>query len=82
MDYRAKLDEVIATMGVQIGEGGLLPEVDSLEVMNLVSQLEEAVGMMIPGDELVPENFKTLDDIVALLNRISKSSGANSGATT
>lgn len=78
MNYRAKLEEVITTMGLQVGEGGALPEVDSLEVMNLVSQLEEGFGMMIPGDELVPENFKTLDDIVALLTRM----GAGAGAST
>jgi hypothetical protein len=79
MNYRAKLEEVITTMGLQVGEGGVLPEVDSLEVMNLVSQVEEAVGMMIPGDEMTPDNFRTLDDIVALLNRMAQSAGTAGG---
>lgn len=76
MDYYAKVNEVLASMGMRLGEDGALPEVDSLEVMNLVNQLEEAVGMMIPGEELQAKNFKTADDIVALLNRMA--SGADS----
>jgi hypothetical protein len=74
MDYYAKVNAVLATMGMRLGEDGTLPEVDSLEVMNMVNQLEEEVGMMIPGDELHAGNFKTADDIVALLNRIAGNS--------
>jgi acyl carrier protein len=80
MDYRAKVNEVIASTGLQLGQQGVLPEIDSLEVMSLVTQLEEAVGMMIPGDEMVPENFRTVDDIVALLSRMARS--AEAGATS
>lgn len=79
MDYRAKVIEVLASIGLSLGADGSLPEVDSLEVMNLVSQLEESVGMMIPGDEMVPENFRTIDDIVALLSRMAKSAGTAAG---
>jgi acyl carrier protein len=57
---------------MSVGDDGKLPDVDSLEVMSLVSQLEEAVDMMIPGDELLPDNFRSADDIVALLTRLSE----------
>lgn len=78
MDYYAKVKEVLASMGLELGKDGTLPEVDSLEVMSLVSQVEEAVGMMIPGDELQAGNFKTIDDIVKLLERIAKNVAASS----
>jgi acyl carrier protein len=81
MDYHAQVRSVLASMGMSLAEDGTLPEVDSLEVMNLVSQLEEAVGMMIPGEELQAKNFKTADDIVALLNRMASSGGAVPGTT-
>lgn len=81
MDYRAKVNEVIASTGLQLGPQGALPEIDSLEVMSLVTQLEEAVGMMIPGDEMVPENFRTIDDIVALLNRMAQGVDAAAGSS-
>jgi acyl carrier protein len=73
MNYREKISQVLAAAGIQPSPDGSLPEIDSLEVMNLVSQLEEAVGMMIPGDELVPENFKTVDGVAALLTRMAAS---------
>ncbi|HEX2881309.1 MAG TPA: phosphopantetheine-binding protein [Polyangiaceae bacterium] len=74
MNYREKINEVLAAAGIQPSPEGALPEIDSLEVMNLVSQLEETVGMMIPGDELVPDNFKTVDGVVALLTRMAAAS--------
>lgn len=80
MDYRAKINEVLASIGLSLGADGSLPEVDSLEVMNLVSQLEEAVGMMIPGDEMIPENFRTVDDMVALLSRMAKNAETDAGS--
>jgi hypothetical protein len=75
MDYRAKIRDVLGSIGLEPGPNGTLPEVDSLEVMNLVTQLEEAVGMMIPGEEMIPENFRTIDDIAALLSRMAQSAG-------
>lgn len=69
MDYRPRVLEVLASVDLAPGEGGVLPEVDA-QLSNLAMALEEAVGVMIPGEELTPENFRTLDGIVSMLQRI------------
>jgi hypothetical protein len=69
MDYRPRVLEVLASVDLAPGEGGVLPEVDA-QLSNLAMALEEAVGVMIPVEELTPENFRTLDGIVSMLQRI------------
>lgn len=45
-------------------EDGLL---DSFEIVNLVSELEEKFPIEIRGTDIVPENFTSLDMISALV---------------
>jgi len=52
---------------------------NSLSLLKLVVYLEKEFGIVVPADELVPENFKTIDAICNYLQ--SKSSHKISDAT-
>ncbi|MEJ5225712.1 MAG: acyl carrier protein [Anaerolineales bacterium] len=43
--------------------------IDSMGVMNLLGFLEEKFSIQIPGEELIPENFSTINAIAALIER-------------
>ena len=45
-------------------EEGML---DSFDVVNLVTTLDESFGISIDGMDIVPENFATIDSIQRLL---------------
>jgi len=45
-------------------ESGIL---NSLSLLKLVVFLEKQFGVVVPADELVPDNFKTIDVICAYL---------------
>lgn len=49
-------------------ESGLL---DSLELMSLVTHLEQAYGFTLPDDEFVPENFETPRTITDMIRRVT-----------
>lgn len=42
---------------------------DSLDIVTLVSELEDRLGICIDGQDISPENFKNLDTLLALLRR-------------
>lgn len=48
-------------------EGGFI---DSFELMSLVAQLSESFNIEISIDELVPENFNSVDAIVQMVERL------------
>lgn len=50
--------------GVNFIEEGML---DSFDMVNLVSELDSTYGISIDGIDILPENFSTVDAIVALL---------------
>lgn len=52
--------------GVNFIEEGML---DSFDMVNLVSELDATYGISIDGVDILPENFSTVDAIVALLVR-------------
>jgi acyl carrier protein len=41
--------------------------IDSFDVISLVTSLDEKFGISIDGVDILPENFSTVDSIVALL---------------
>lgn len=43
---------------------------DSLGVMQLVAFLQERFGVLIPEDDLVPENLESVDAIVTFVARL------------
>ncbi len=50
-------------------EGGYI---DSFELMLLISTLCEDFGIEIGIDDIVPENFNSLDNIVGMVERLMK----------
>jgi len=40
---------------------------DSLDVVNLVTDLENAYGILIDGVDILPNNFSSVDSIINLL---------------
>lgn len=50
--------------GVDFIEEGML---DSFDIVNLVSELDATYGISIDGVDILPENFSTVDAIMALL---------------
>ncbi len=44
---------------------------DSIEILNLVSYLEEHFGIALPIDEFVPGNFETPRAIASLVMRLT-----------
>lgn len=47
-------------------EEGML---DSFDIINLVTALDEAFGISIDGIDVLPENFSTLDKIIELIEK-------------
>jgi acyl carrier protein len=46
---------------------------DSFDMMTLVSALDKNYGISIPGTDIVPENFKNVQTIEALLRQTGAS---------
>lgn len=47
-------------------EDGLI---DSFDIITLISMIEEKYDVKIDGLDIVPENFKSVDDIVGLVKK-------------
>ena len=48
---------------------------DSFDIVNLVSQLEETFGVEIDPADIVPENFRTISAIAGLMEHSASSEG-------
>lgn len=49
--------------------------IDSLGVMELVGYLEQRYGVQVSEDDMMPENFDSVDAIAAFVNRRLNGSG-------
>ena len=79
MDTKEKVVNVLQTVNSDIKNddtdllaSGLL---DSFDIVNLVSQLEEAFTVEIEPTDIVPENFRTVAAIAALMERSTSVGG-------
>ena len=54
------------TENVDFIEEGML---DSFDIVSLVDELEEVFGIKIQGIDVIPSNFSTVDNIIALLKK-------------
>ena len=50
-------------------ENGVL---DSLDIVTLVTEINETFDVSIPADEIVPENFDSAKSIYALIERLDE----------
>lgn len=55
--------------GIDFIEEGML---DSFDIVDLVDQLESTFDVKIAGVDVVPENFSSVDNIAALVNKSRK----------
>lgn len=46
--------------------------IDSVELVELVTKLEEEYGIEIPLDMISPENFDSMEDILHMVEQIQK----------
>ena len=53
-------------------ESGLIENgvLDSLDIVTLVTEINETFDVSIPADEIVPENFDSAKSIYALIERL------------
>ena len=53
------------------GQYGLVDEgvIDSLDLTQIIAALDEAFDIHIPSGEIVPENFNSVQDMLALVKR-------------
>lgn len=79
MDMKEKVTTVLQTVNSDIKNddtdllaAGLL---DSFDIVNLVSQLEETFGVEIDPADIVPENFRTISAIAGLMEHSASSEG-------
>lgn len=54
------------TEDVDFIEEGML---DSFDIVSLVDELEETFGIKIEGIDVIPNNFSTVNNIIALLKK-------------
>lgn len=57
------------SQGSNFIEEGML---DSFDIVNLVSELEDKFGIVIDGVDILPENFSSVDNIEALVLKSEK----------
>lgn len=77
MDVRSKVAEILKRVkptkdleGINdIVEGGFL---DSFELMLLISELTKEFGIEIGFEEIVPENFNSIDAMSGMVGRLMK----------
>jgi len=44
--------------------------IDSFDIITLIAEVDDRIGVTIPADELVPENFNSYSAISALIARL------------
>lgn len=54
------------TESVDFVEEGML---DSLDIVSIVDSIEETWGVKVPGVDILPENFSSVDAIINLINK-------------
>ena len=76
---KEKVLEVLRSVNKSILDGTNLIEdniIDSFEVVNVVMELEDAFDIEIDAEDVVSENFETVDAITNLVKNIVKVNGA------
>lgn len=55
-------------------ESGLIENgvLDSLDIVTLVTEINETFDVSIPADEIVPENFDSAKSIYAMIERLDE----------
>ena len=70
--FRDKLDVDVTSMEINLLETGLI---DSLKFVDLVFNLEQEFGITMPMESLEVDQFRTIVDIVRLVEQCKKTHG-------
>ncbi|MGN0367768.1 MAG: acyl carrier protein [Wujia sp.] len=56
------------------GRTGLVDDgvLDSFTILNLISEISDEFGVDIPVSEVVPENFDSVETIMALIEKVGR----------
>lgn len=49
-------------------DGGIL---DSFDIVTIVAEMDDAYGVQIPAEELIPDNFNSAEALFALVRRLT-----------
>lgn len=60
-------EEIVEDLSKDLLASGIL---DSFDIVNLVMELEEAFDVEIDVDLVTPDNFRTAESIISLMERI------------
>lgn len=69
---KEKVLKILQDVNESIVDGANLIDegiVDSFEVVNIVAELEEAFDIEIDAEDVVAENFETVDSITAMVEK-------------
>ena len=44
--------------------------IDSFDIITLIAEIDDRIGVTIPAEDLIPENFNSLSAIEALVKRL------------
>jgi len=44
--------------------------IDSFDIITLIAEIDDRIGVTIPAEELIPENFNSYAAISALVSRL------------
>lgn len=74
---RERVIEVLgrALPGINVEDSDYLVDdgmIDSLGIVNIIAELSMEFGVNIPFEELVADNFNSVDNMVTLLERLIK----------
>lgn len=69
-DIQNKISQIAKNMVPGFSsEESLLDQFDSLQIIELVSQVEQAFAVQIPAIELSRDNLKSVDSLATLISR-------------
>jgi acyl carrier protein len=60
---------IVAELNLLTDAGALKQPLDSLDVVNLYVELEGRLNITIPPEEISPENFGSIEQLVGLVKR-------------
>ena len=46
--------------------------IDSFDIITLIAEIDDRIGVTIPAEELIPENFNSYSAISALITRLEE----------